>query len=58
MKNNKSIKRINVSKTDLSDKVCEKVAEFLQMEETRLYEFDVSKNQITDVGFKLLMPGL
>lgn len=58
IKNNKSLRKINASKTDLSDKVCEKIADFLSMEELRLHEFDLSKNQITDVGFKLIMPAI
>jgi len=58
IKNNKSLKKINASKTELSDKVCEKIAEFLSMEELRLQELDLSRNLITDVGFKLIFAAI
>ena len=58
MKQNTSLKQLNVSKTELSDKVCDKVEEYLEMSKLKLGKLDLSKNLITDAGFKLLGPGL
>jgi Ran GTPase-activating protein (RanGAP) involved in mRNA processing and transport len=54
MKDNKKLQKINVSKTDLCDKTCEKLAEYLAQSGLSLRDLDLSKNQITDHGVKIL----
>ena len=51
---NKTIQKVNLQKTDLSDRVCEKLGKYLEQEDIQLADLDVSKNQITDTGFKTL----
>ena len=55
---NHYLKKINVSKTDINDKVLASLLEFLQEETTAVTELDISKNQITDVGLKTFALGL
>jgi len=50
MKGNKSLQKINVSKTDLTDRVLEKLCYFLVEPGTKLVDLDLSRNQITDVA--------
>ena len=55
---NQSLKKMSVSKTDLNDKVVEKLQEFLKDENTQVNELDLSKNSISDQGMKSLTAGL
>ena len=41
---NKNLRKISVQKTDLNDKVAEKLAEYLKTEDLKLVELDLSRN--------------
>lgn len=58
MKNNTSLQKINVSKTDLSDRVLEKLSNYLVNPSLRLVDLDISRNQITDLGLQNLAEAL
>ena len=47
---NTSLVKINVSKTDLSDRVLEKLCLYLDNPAIKLVDLDLSRNSITDVG--------
>jgi hypothetical protein len=55
---NSYLKKLNVSKTELNDKVCFALSDFLRDEHCRVRELDISKNQITDIGLKSIAIGL
>ena len=42
MADNRSLRKINVSKTEVTDKVCSKINSFLQQQDLRLGEFGVN----------------
>lgn len=50
IQNNTSLLKINVSKTDLSDRVLEKLCLYLQNPNVKLMDLDLSRNSITDLG--------
>ena len=50
MKNNTSLMKINLSKTDLSDRVMEKMCVYLSNPAIKLVDIDLSRNAITDLG--------
>lgn len=54
---NKSLKKLNVSKTDLNDKVVQSLVEFMQEGTTRINDLDLSRNLISDTGLKMLANG-
>lgn len=58
LKSNSSLKKINVSKTDLSDRVLEKLILMLDQPYIQLIELDLSRNQITDLGLAHLSHSL
>lgn len=45
---NKSIKKISVMKTEVTDKTCESIGPYLSMEWCTLIDLDLSRNLITD----------
>lgn len=47
---NRTLKKINVSKTEVTDKVCSKISGYLKHSELRLQELNLSRNQIGDQG--------
>lgn len=51
---NTSLLKINVSKTDLSDRVLEKLCIYINNPEMRLVDLDLSRNSITDLGLQNL----
>lgn len=58
MRGNTSLLKINVSKTDLSDKILDKMTLIIQEEGVRLMDLDLSRNLITDVGLATLADAL
>lgn len=50
IKGNTSLQKINVSKTDLTDRVLEKMCAYLVSPGIKLVDLDLSRNLITDVG--------
>ena len=54
LRSNTTLKKINVSKTDLSDRVLEKLCLLLDYPNISLVELDLSRNQISDVGLAQL----
>ena len=55
---NKTIQKINLYKTDLSDRVVEKMVKYLEQLDIGLVDLDLSKNAITDIGLKNLANSL
>jgi len=49
---------MNLQKTDLSDRVVEKMGKYLEQPGIALVDLDISKNQITDAGLKTLSASL
>lgn len=47
---NRSLKKINVSNTVITDKVCTKISQYLREPDLRLHELNLSKNQIMSDG--------
>lgn len=58
IKGNTSLQKINVSKTDLSDRVLEKMCQYLLNPEVKLVDLDISRNTISDVGLQNLSEAL
>jgi Ran GTPase-activating protein (RanGAP) involved in mRNA processing and transport len=54
LKPNSALLKINVSKTELSDKILEHLCGYLQSGACSLIDLDVSRNNITDAGLSLL----
>jgi Ran GTPase-activating protein (RanGAP) involved in mRNA processing and transport len=54
IQSNTSLLKINVSKTDLSDRVLEKLCLYLQNPNIKLADLDLSRNSITDLGLQNL----
>jgi hypothetical protein len=44
MAENRSLRKINVAKTEVTDKVCSKISIFLQQKDLRLAELNLSRN--------------
>ena len=55
---NRTIQKLNLCKTDMQDRVVEKVADYLQQDCIALMDLDLSKNQITDLGLKAIATSL
>ena len=55
---NKTLKKINLNKTDLTDRVLEKISKYVERPDIQLSDLDLSKNLITDAGLKYLAPAL
>ena len=55
---NKSIKKISVMKTEVSDKTCESIGPYLSNKWCTLIDLDLSRNLITDAGLTTLMTNL
>ena len=55
---NRALLKINLSKTDLNDRVCEYLGKYLEQPEISLRDLDVSKNSFTDAGLKTLSNSL
>jgi len=54
MADNRSLRKINVSKTEVTDKVCSKIHSFLVQPDLRLSDLNLSKNQIGADGLVAL----
>jgi Ran GTPase-activating protein (RanGAP) involved in mRNA processing and transport len=55
---NTTLLKMNLQKTDLSDRVVEKMGKYLEQPNVSLVDLDISKNQITDAGLKTLCASL
>ena len=55
---NRTIQKLNLCKTDLSDRVVERLAAYLEQTGLALADLDLSKNNITDAGLKILSASL
>lgn len=54
IKMNTCLLKINVSRTELSDRVVEKLVLYLANSECRVADLDLSKNTLTDHGLALI----
>jgi hypothetical protein len=54
LRKNTHLKKINCSKTELNDKVVEKLGPCLEAPGLRLQDIDLSRNSISDVGMRAL----
>ena len=55
---NKTIQKLNLNKTDLSDRVIEKMGLYLEQQDISLLDLDLSRNFISDEGIKVLSKSL
>jgi len=55
---NKSIKKLQVMKTEINDKICESVGLYLSNPNCALIDLDLSRNLISDVGLTTIMTSL
>ena len=55
---NKVIQKINLHKTDLSDRVVDKMGQYLSQQDINLIDLDISRNYISDDGLKILSQAL
>ena len=55
---NKTIQKLNLNKTDLSDRVIEKMGLYLEQQDINLLDLDLSRNFISDEGIKVLSKSL
>lgn len=58
LRGNKSLKKISVMKTEVTDKTCESIGPYLSSKLCMLIDLDLSRNLITDVGLTTLMSSL
>jgi len=58
MAENRSLRKINVAKTEVTDKVCTKISVFLQQPDLRLHDLNLSRNQIAAEGLIALADAL
>jgi len=58
MLTNKTLLKINLSKTDMSDRVVEKMCEYICQEDITLVDLDISKNHVSDAGLSILSRAL
>jgi len=58
MSENKSLRKINISKTEVTDKVCQKISAYLQKNDIRLHDLNLSRNQIAADGLIALAEAL
>ena len=55
---NKVIQKINLHKTDLSDRVINSMVQYLEQHDINLIDLDLSRNLISDEGIKVLSNAL
>jgi Ran GTPase-activating protein (RanGAP) involved in mRNA processing and transport len=55
---NASLRKIDVSKTELNDKIVDCLGKFIAHENCGLIDLDVSRNNISDLGSKSLFLGV
>ena len=55
---NGALRKINVVKTDLNDRVVECLGKFIAHKNCGLIELDISRNSISDLGSKSLFLGM
>ena len=55
---NTSLKKLNLHKTDVNDKVAEMLAEYISQPDLKLQDLDLSRNAISDNGLKLICVAL
>lgn len=58
MVENRSLKSIDIAKTEVTDKVCVKISQYLQQHELRLTDLNLSRNQIGAEGLIALAQAL
>jgi hypothetical protein len=58
MSGNRSLRRINIAKTEVTDKVCVKIGAHLQAPDLRLQDLNLSRNQISGDGLIALAEAL
>lgn len=58
MAENRSLRKINVAKTEVTDKVCTHISIFLQQPDLRLHDLNLSRNQIAAEGLIALADAL
>lgn len=58
MAENRSLRKINVAKTEVTDKVCTKISIFLQQPGLELQDLNLSRNQIAADGLIALADAL
>jgi hypothetical protein len=54
MAENRSLRKINLSKTEVTDKVCAKISAYLSQNNLRLQDINLSRNQIGGEGLIVL----
>lgn len=55
---NRTLQKLNLQKTDMTDRVVEKLTKYIEQEDIQLADLDLSKNAITDAGIKLIATAL
>jgi hypothetical protein len=58
MAENRSLRKVNVAKTEVTDKVCTKISAYLQQPDLRLHDLNLSRNQIAADGLIALAEAL
>jgi hypothetical protein len=58
MVDNKSLRSVDIAKTEVTDKVCVKIAQYLQQQELRLTDLNLSRNLIAAEGLIALAGAL
>ena len=58
MSANRSLRRINISKTEVTDKVCTRISAYLQSPDLRLQDLNLSRNSINTDGLIALAEAL
>ena len=55
---NRALQKVNLQKTDLSDRVVDNLCRYLEQDGIELADLDLSKNQVTDAGLRALSESL
>ena len=50
LNDNRSLRKIDITKTEVTDKVCAKLSEYLAQKDLRLTDLNLSRNQISSEG--------
>ena len=58
LKGNKTIKKISVSKTDMTDRVLESAVNYIAADTSQIVDLDLSRNLITDLGLSAFATAL
>ena len=58
MHSNKTLRKMNATKTDITDKVCTKISSYLKLQDIRLQDLNLSRNQIGTDGLIALADAL